>query len=84
VPANAVITILGVVSALLILFRIMDPPGLGTQGFISFDATVRFPIYLALLAAAGIALGGRLAMYEEARALRPHRPAPGATSPVEG
>jgi hypothetical protein len=65
VPVNAIVGILGIVSALLILFRIVDPPNFGTHELITYEGTVQFSIFLALLAAAGIAFGGFLAMREE-------------------
>jgi len=68
-PASVIVAILGVVSVLLILFRIVHPPTFGSinVGFgpITIEGTVQFPIYLALLAAAGIAFGGCWAMREE-------------------
>lgn len=67
--ANAVITILGVMSALLIIIRIVDPPSFGSFGtsfgIVTHEGTVKLPIFLALLAAAGIAYGGYRAMREE-------------------
>lgn len=65
VPINAVVAILGLVSVGLILFRIVDPPIFYTEPTITIEGAVQFPIFLALLAAAGIALGGCLAMREE-------------------
>jgi hypothetical protein len=69
VPVNMVVGILGMVSMLLILFRIIDPPNFGSVrevwGIVTIEGTVQFPIFLALLAAAGIAFGGCLAMWEE-------------------
>ena len=59
---------MGVVSVLLILYRIVNPPDLGwssTWPSFTEEASVQFPIFLALLAAAGIALGGFWAMREE-------------------
>lgn len=68
VPASAVVAVLGIVSALLILFRIVDPPSFGSFGTpfgtITAEGTVQFSIFLALLAAAGIAFGGCRAMQE--------------------
>lgn len=68
-PANAVVAILGFVSALLILFRVIVPPnfgGFGTSfGPVTYEGTVQFPIFLALLAAAGVAFGACWAMWEE-------------------
>jgi hypothetical protein len=71
VPVNAVVAILGIVSVLLILFRIVDPPNFGSEeipnfgGDLQFEGTVQSQIFLALAAAAGIAFGGCLAMWEE-------------------
>jgi hypothetical protein len=69
VSANAVVAILGIVSAGLIIFRIIDPPNFGSNGSPFFPATiegtVQFPIFLALVAAAGIAVGGFLGMRED-------------------
>jgi hypothetical protein len=64
-----VVALLGIVSALLILLRIFDPPNFGSEetlfGTVTYEGTVQFPIFLALLAAAGIAFGGGWAMREE-------------------
>lgn len=72
IPINAVVAILGIVSVLLILFRILDPPNFGSfreiWGTITIEGTVQLPIFLALFAAAGIAFGGCLAMREEVSA----------------
>jgi hypothetical protein len=69
VSVNAVVAILGIVSMLLILFRIVDPPNFGSfkevWGTITIEGTVQTPMFLALMAAAGIAFGGCLAMREE-------------------
>lgn len=58
----ATIPSLGAASALLILYRIVEPPGFGGGGTTAFQGTVQLPIYLALFASLGIALGGILAM----------------------
>ena len=69
IPINAVVAVLGIVSMLLVLFRIIQPPSFGSfreiWGTITIEGTVQFPIFLALLAAAGIGVGGCLAMREE-------------------
>ena len=65
VSANTVVTVLGVISVLLILFRIIDPPSFGSVGGISVDATRNIGIFLGLIAAGGIAYGGYSAMREE-------------------
>ena len=67
IPLNAVVTILGLISVLLILYRIADPPVFYTEPTITIEGAAQFPIYLALFAAAGIACGGCLAMRDEAR-----------------
>jgi hypothetical protein len=70
-PVNGLVGILGIVSMLLILYRIVDPPTFGVEEkIITWEGTVQFPIFLALLAAAGIAFGGCLAMWEEGFSLR--------------
>jgi hypothetical protein len=62
VSAHEVVALLGIVSALLILLRIFDPPNFGSEetlfGTVKYEGTVQFPIFLALVAATGIAVGG--------------------------
>ncbi len=70
VAANRGIAALGTVSVLLIVFRIIDPPSFGSfEGIFGRTAaaerTVEFGIFVGLLAAAGIAIGGYLAMKDE-------------------
>jgi hypothetical protein len=65
VPLSTVVTVLGVISVLLILFRILDPPTFAEVGGISFDATLKVGIFLGLIAAGGVAYGGYSAMREE-------------------
>ncbi len=74
-PVNAMVAILGLVSALLILYRIVDPPIFIVEPTITIEGTAQFPIFLALAAAVGIAVGGCLAMWEEDVSL-PHLHAP--------
>jgi hypothetical protein len=62
ISMNAVVSILGIVSVLLVLYRIISPPDSGVSG-INVDPAVG--IFLGLLAAAGIAYGGYRAMQEE-------------------
>jgi hypothetical protein len=64
---DALVATSGAVSFVLILFRIIDPPTAGTlQGAFGNSATVElsveFGIFVAMLAAAGIAIGGVMAM----------------------
>jgi purine-cytosine permease-like protein len=66
---NAVVAILGIVSVLLILFRIVDPPVFSVEATVTLEGAAQFPIFLALVAAAGIAFGGCLAMREEGTSL---------------
>jgi uncharacterized protein YacL len=66
-PVNVLVAFLGLLSGLLIAFRIINPPSFASEGVIAVEGTVQFPIFLALLAAAGIAFGGYRAMREERR-----------------
>jgi hypothetical protein len=83
VPANAVVAILGIVSALLILFRIVNPPNFGSfqeiWGTITIEGTVQSSMFLALSASVGIAFGGCLAMREEGFSLADLRARRGGT-----
>lgn len=65
VPMSTLVTVLGVISVLLILFRIIDPPTLASFGGVSVDATLSVGIFLGLIAAGGIAYGGYSTMREE-------------------
>jgi hypothetical protein len=65
VPMSTLVTALGVISVLLILFRIIDPPTFASFGGVSVDATLSVGIFLGLIAAGGIAYGGYSTMREE-------------------
>jgi hypothetical protein len=65
VPMSIIVTVLGAISVLLIVFRIIDPPSFGSVGGVSFDATLKIGIFLGLISAAGIAYGGYSSMREE-------------------
>lgn len=65
VSMSTIVTVLGVISVLLILFRIVDPPSFGSFGGVSVDATLDVGIFLSLIAAGGIAFGGYSTMKEE-------------------
>jgi hypothetical protein len=65
ISVNAVIAVLGGISFLLILYRIVDAPGAGTFPGVSVDVSPAVGIFLGLIAAAGIAYGGYRAMQEE-------------------
>ena len=65
VSMNVAVTVLGCLSVLLVLFRIIDPPSFGSFGGVSVDGTLEFGIFLGLISAAGIAYGGYRGMQEE-------------------
>jgi len=65
VHGAAIVTVVGVVSFLLILFRIVDTPTFASIGGVSAEGSVKFGIFLALLASAGVAFGGWKTMQEE-------------------
>jgi hypothetical protein len=65
IAANTIVAVLGGLSVLLILFRIVVPPSFADFGGVSVDATLKIGIFLGLIAAAGIAYGGYSAMREE-------------------
>jgi hypothetical protein len=65
VPMSTIVTALGAISVLLILFRIIDPPSFASFGGVSVDATLSVGIFLGLIAAGGIAFGGYSTMKEE-------------------
>jgi hypothetical protein len=62
---NAIVAALGGFAVLLILYRIVNPPGGEGLAGVSVDITLKFGIFLGLIAAAGIAYGGYSAMREE-------------------
>jgi uncharacterized membrane protein YhaH (DUF805 family) len=65
ISANAVVAVLGAISALLVLFRIIDTPGVGSYPGVSIDVSPAVGIFLGLLAAIGVAYGGYRGMSEE-------------------
>jgi uncharacterized membrane protein YhaH (DUF805 family) len=65
VSLNTIVAALGGLAVLLILYRIIDPPGGESLAGVSVDITLKFGIFLGLIAAAGIAYGGYSAMREE-------------------
>jgi cation transport ATPase len=66
IPAAAAVCVLGLLAAVLILVRIVSPPGAGpeVEGF-AYETTLKLPVFLALAAALGIAYGGWRAMGQE-------------------
>jgi hypothetical protein len=78
-PAGLIIAAAGAIAVLLILYRLIDTPGntdINVPG-VSVDVTRKIGAFLGLLAAAGVAIGGWLAMNESPAAA----PAPTAGSP---
>jgi hypothetical protein len=65
VSLNSIVAAVGGLAVLLILYRILFPPEFGSFGGVTVDATLKFGIFLGLIAAAGIAYGGYSAMREE-------------------
>lgn len=61
VPADSAIFVLGCLAFILILFRLIDPVSLGGSEGFEVSGSVEAGIFLALLAAGGIAGGGYLA-----------------------
>ncbi len=65
ISMNAVVAVLGGLSVLLILYRIVNTPDAGGVAGTGVDVNPTLGIFLGLLAAAGIAYGGYRAMQEE-------------------
>jgi hypothetical protein len=94
VALSAIVTGLGILSVILILFRIISPPDFSVGGFSAGDAvdtSRKIGVFLGLIAAAGVAYGGYRAMEEEgtsfqtqADRLRDERRGPPAGPPAGG
>jgi hypothetical protein len=86
IAPGAAVCLLGLLAALLILIRIVSPPGPGDVLEGAFDTTLKLPVFLAFAAALGIAYGGWRAMADEGtsfggvakRLESPKRPKPAA------
>jgi hypothetical protein len=66
IPPSAAVCVLGIIATVLILIRIISPPGPeGAFAELAFESTLKLPIFLALAAALGIAYGGWRTMGEE-------------------
>lgn len=65
VPSGAAVCVLGGLAALLILIRIIFPPGFGEFGGVTVEATLQAGVFLGFAAAFAIAYGGWRAMAEE-------------------
>jgi hypothetical protein len=64
IPPSAIVAVLGGLSTLLVLFRILVPPDFGTLGGVAVNATLELGAFLGLIATFGIAYGGHRAMKE--------------------
>jgi uncharacterized membrane protein YhaH (DUF805 family) len=64
VSLNAMVAILGAISVLLVLYRIIDPPNFGAD-VAGVDIGPSIGVFLGLITAAGITYGGYRAMQEE-------------------
>lgn len=74
VALSAIVALLGIISVVLVLFRIISPPDFGIPSAVDVgfgevdtgaDTTREFGVFLGLLAAIGVAVGGWLSMQEE-------------------
>ncbi|HVW47012.1 MAG TPA: hypothetical protein VHA76_08165 [Solirubrobacterales bacterium] len=66
IPPAAAVCVVGMLASLLILIRIVSPPGpSGAFSELGMESTLKLPVFLALVAALAIAYGGRRAMGEE-------------------
>lgn len=68
VSLSIITTVLGAVAVLLILIRILDPPGVsGLPALVAsrLERTVKVGVFLGLLAALGITVGGWTSLREE-------------------
>jgi hypothetical protein len=65
IPPGAAVCVLGLVAAILILIRIISPPGSSEAEGFAVEPTLKLAIFLALAAALGIAYGGWRAMADE-------------------
>ncbi|MEX2106747.1 MAG: hypothetical protein WD810_07590 [Solirubrobacterales bacterium] len=66
IPLSVIATVLGGISAVVILIYIISPPGIGGgEAGIEIDLGRKFGVWLGLASAIGVALGGFMAMQEE-------------------
>jgi hypothetical protein len=74
VALSAIVALLGAISVVLILFRIISPPDFDIPGTVDIgfgevdqgvETTRKFGVFLGLLAAIGVTIGGWLAMQDE-------------------
>jgi hypothetical protein len=65
VAMSALVAGLGILATVLVLYRIIDPPGLDNAEDFGVDIGRSIGVWLGLIASAGIAYGGWQAMQEE-------------------
>ena len=65
VAISAITAGLGILSVILILYRIIDPPGGDVPEGLGVDISRKIGVFLGLIAAGGVAYGGWRAMQEE-------------------
>jgi hypothetical protein len=66
IPMSILVTVLGGLSVLLILYRIIDPPGSSEAlGGVEVDVTRKLGVFLGLIAAGLVTYGGYRTMQEE-------------------
>jgi len=65
IPLSVVVTVLGGVSAVVVLIYIISPPGVDFGALGSVDLDRKLGVWLGLVSAIAIAVGGYMAMQEE-------------------
>jgi hypothetical protein len=65
VAASAIVAGLGILSVVLIVISIISPPDFGVDAGSGLDHTRKIGVWLGLIAAAGVGVGGYMAMQEE-------------------
>jgi hypothetical protein len=68
VALSAILTALGIISVILVIISIISPPNYDVPGVLGggeIDTSVKIGVFLGLIAAIGVTVGGWLAMQEE-------------------
>jgi len=65
VPMSVIVAVMGGISVLLIIYRVIDPPNYTVLAGVETEITRKIGLFLGLIAAGGIAYGGYKAMEEE-------------------